>query len=102
MRKTEKIRREKTLENALVDEVRKAGGLARKYFNKDDTGWPDRDVLLPTGKQWFVEVKKPTGKLSPLQIIRRDWLIANGFNYLYLDSWETLDNFKKQHLIHAI
>ena len=31
------------------------------------TGWPDRLALLPNGRHFFVEFKKPGGELSLLQ-----------------------------------
>ena len=50
--------REKYIEQKLVREVKKRGGLCEKW-NSGSSGWPDRLVLLPDGKFGLVEVKAP-------------------------------------------
>lgn len=40
--------REKYIEQKLVREVKKRGGLCEKW-NSGSSGWPDRLVLLPDG-----------------------------------------------------
>lgn len=50
---------EKQLEQKLKKEVEKLGGLCLKLTTPGFTGIPDRLILLPGGKVWFVEVKKP-------------------------------------------
>lgn len=60
---------EKNLERKLKKEVEKLGGLCLKLVTPGFTGIPDRLILLPGGKVWFVEVKKPTGRLSTRQEI---------------------------------
>ena len=49
--------REKYIEQKLVREVKKRGGLCEKW-NSGSSGWPDRLVLLPDGKFGLVEVKE--------------------------------------------
>ena len=58
---------EKQLEQKLKKEVEKLGGLCLKLTTPGFTGIPDRLVLLPGGKVWFVEVKKIDGRLSARQ-----------------------------------
>jgi hypothetical protein len=42
---------------------------------------PDRIVLLPGGRVYFVETKRPKdGELSALQIKWQEWLIELGFS----------------------
>ena len=53
--------REKYIEQKLVREVKKRGGLCEKW-NSGSSGWPDRLVLLPDGKFGLVEVKAPGKK----------------------------------------
>ena len=55
---------EKYLEKKLREEVRKAGGLAIKFTSPYFTGMPDRLVLMPKGRIWFVEVKSTGKRLS--------------------------------------
>ncbi len=52
---------EKLLEKKLREEVKKLGGLALKFTSSTYTGMPDRLVLMPKGKVYFVELKS-TGK----------------------------------------
>ena len=59
--------REKYIEQKLVREVKKRGGLCEKW-NSGSSGWPDRIVLLPDGKIGFVEVKAPGEKPRKLQV----------------------------------
>ena len=59
---------EKTLEKKLKREIEALGGLCLKLQSPGMTGIPDRLVLLPGGKIWFVEVKKPGGVISERQI----------------------------------
>lgn len=57
--------RENKIENYLVKQVEKAGGLCWKWTGQ--IGVPDRVVQLPGGVVRFVEVKAPTGSLSEIQ-----------------------------------
>lgn len=63
--------REKYIEQKLVREVKKRGGLCEKW-NSGSSGWPDRLVLLPDGKFGLVEVKAPGKKPRVLQEHRHD------------------------------
>ena len=51
-------KRESLIEKKLIQEVKKQGGLCEKWIS-GTSGWPDRIVLLPSGKFGFVEVKAP-------------------------------------------
>ena len=59
---------EREVENALVHQVRKAGGIAPKLTSPANAGMPDRLIILPQGKVCFVEVKAPGKKPRPLQV----------------------------------
>lgn len=65
--------REKYIEQKLVREVKKLGGLCEKW-NSGSSGWPDRLVLLPDGKFGLVEVKASGKKPRVLQEHRHDQL----------------------------
>lgn len=58
---------EKTVEQALVRAVKKAGGIAPKLTSPANAGMPDRIIILPGGKICFVELKAPGQKPRPLQ-----------------------------------
>ncbi len=51
-------------------------------------GVPDRLVLLPKGKIYFVELKAPGKKLRPLQLKRKEQLESLGFKVYVIDSYE--------------
>ena len=59
---------ERTIEQTLVREVRKHGGIAPKYTSPGTAGMPDRLVILPGGKVCFVELKAPGQKPRPIQV----------------------------------
>lgn len=55
---------EKATEAYLRVEVRKLGGIAYKFVSPGQTGVPDRIVILPGGRIFFVEVKSEGEKSS--------------------------------------
>ena len=77
--------REKVIEQKLVQEVKKVGGLAVKFTSPGFNGMPDRLVILPKGWIAFVEVKAPGLKLRPLQVKRHEMLRHLGCKVFVLD-----------------
>lgn len=69
---------ERQVEQALVREVRKHGGIAPKLTSSGTAGMPDRLVILPQGKVCFVELKAPGQKPRPIQIRQMDRLTNLG------------------------
>ena len=59
--------REKEIEQHLCRQVERLGGVAYKFTSPMNRGVADRVVCLPDGTVWFIEVKAPDGKLTPLQ-----------------------------------
>jgi hypothetical protein len=84
---------EKLFEKKLRTEVKKLGGLAVKFFVFAFTGFPDRIVLMPGARIWFVELKSPGKTPNPRQNIVIGWLIKLGFQVWVIDSEELLNNF---------
>ena len=84
---------EKEIEAKLVSFVKKAGGLAVKFWAISFVGFPDRIVLMPGGKVWFVEVKKPGKKPSKIQAYVHEQLRTLGFSVLVVDSPDEVTNF---------
>ena len=76
--------REKSIEQQLVREVKKRGGLCEKW-NAGSAGWPDRIVLLPDGRFGLVEVKAPGKEPRPLQVHRHMQLRSLGYKVYVLD-----------------
>lgn len=85
--------RENRIEKRLKDEIKKIGGKALKFVSPGVSGVPDRIVLLPHGKIFFIELKAPGEKLKPLQVHRAKELIDLGFNVRCLDSIESVLQF---------
>ena len=82
--------REKTIEQALVSEVKMRGGMCPKFTSPGMDGMPDRLVLLPHGRFGFVEVKAPGEKPRPLQLHRHRQLRRLGIRVYVLDGLEQI------------
>lgn len=82
--------RERMIEQKLVTETKKRGGLALKFVSPSYSGMPDRLVLLPDGKMAFVEVKAPGLRPRPLQVSRHAKLREMGFRVYVLDAVEDI------------
>lgn len=82
--------REKTIEQALVREVKMRGGMCPKFTSPGMDGMPDRLVLLPHGHFGFVEVKAPGEKPRPLQLHRHKQLRRLGIKVYVLDGLEQI------------
>lgn len=89
--------RESKIERALVDAVRKQGGIAFKFTSQTMNGVPDRLVLLPGGRIGFVELKAPGKPLRLLQKKRKAQLETLGFPVFVVDKPEQIEE-----TIHAI
>ena len=70
---------EKTVEQFLKSEVEKLGGICFKFWPVSFTGLPDRIVLLPGGRIFFVELKAENKKPTPRQIFVHGQLKSLGF-----------------------
>lgn len=77
--------REKIIEQKLVTEVKKRGGICPKWVSPSLAGVPDRLVFLPKKKFGMVEVKAPGEKPRALQVSRHKLLSRLGFKVYVLD-----------------
>jgi hypothetical protein len=82
---------EKEIEAYFVKRVKALGGYSYKFRSITLRGVSDRIVCLPNGETWFVELKKPGGRLSPLQEIFAEQMEATQQNYTVLWSKEDVD-----------
>ena len=82
--------REKQIENQLVSQVKKIGGIAVKFVSPGFAGMPDRLVLIPDGHIAFVELKAPGKKPRPLQLARHRLLRLLGFRVYVIDRAEQI------------
>ena len=83
--------REKDIESYLVRQVEKLGGIALKYANGVQAGYPDRFCLLPEGKTFWVELKRKGESPRPLQLVRIRKLRKLGATVYVADSRERID-----------
>lgn len=85
---------EKELEAKLRKEVKNLGGLCLKWVCPGWSGVPDRIILLPFGRIFFVEMKRPKGgKLEPLQKWWAKTLKRLGFYCNTIWTQQDLDTF---------
>lgn len=82
--------REKVIEQKLVSEVKKRGGICPKWVAPGFDGVPDRLVFLPGRHFGLVEVKAPGEEPRPLQLSRHRLLQRLGFKVYVLDAIEDI------------
>ena len=82
---------EKHIEAHLVKRVAACGGMAYKFVSPAHRGVADRVVCLPDGVVWFVELKAPGGRLSPLQKVFADDMARLSQRYVCLWSKDDVD-----------
>jgi len=80
--------RERDVERALSDAVKAAGGMCIKQTAMGQAGLPDRLVLLPRRKMFFVEVKAAGKGVTPLQYSIHEKLNVLGFVVFVIDNVE--------------
>lgn len=64
--------KESQIERRLVEGVQKRGGMCPKFISPGLPGVPDRIVLTPDGRVYFVELKTEIGRLANIQ----KWVIS--------------------------
>ena len=87
---------EKNIEAHLVKRVKEIGGIAYKFVSPPHRGVADRVVCLPNGVVWFVELKAPGGRLSPLQKVFEVDMALLKQRYVCLWSKEQVDAWVKE------
>jgi len=81
---------EKDIENYLVRECKKRGALCYKFTAPGRRSVPDR-LILVHGRVFFVEVKRPGGKPTPLQLQEHEKLRGKGFAVHMVDTRQEVD-----------
>lgn len=84
---------EKLIERKLVDAVKAKGGLCVKFYSAYQRGVPDRIVLMPQGRVYFVELKSTGKKPTKLQELFIGKLRSLGFIVEVIDTIEKLTEF---------
>jgi hypothetical protein len=97
---------ETLVEKALRDAVVRAGGLCIKLPAILYRGIPDRMVLLPMGRIFFIELKKDGGRTEPgrakVQSAFREFLRGIGFNSLVIQGKEEVERFIHEQVSPAV
>lgn len=84
---------EKEIEAMLVKRVKALGGLCEKFTSPGRRAVPDRIVTLPGGRIIFVELKRPGGKPTELQLRDHARRRTLGCDVRVIDSKEQIDAF---------
>lgn len=81
---------EKLLEKTLRERIKDLGGIALKFHCLSFTGFPDRVVLMPFGRIYFVELKSEGKKPTKIQLAVHKILRDLGFSVWVVDTQEKL------------
>ena len=87
--------KESAIEARLVRRVRERGGLCYKFVSPGNRGVPDRLVIAPDGRVFFVELKSKNGRLSELQKFQKSELEKRNMAVQVLYSVEQVEEFVK-------
>lgn len=83
---------EKEVESYLVRQVEDRGGQCLKWTSPGTAGLPDRIVLLPGGRIFFVELKRPKGsRVGALQTYWKRVLQRLGFRHYIAYTKDSID-----------
>ena len=88
--------RESTVEKYLCRRVDQLGGLCWKFVSPNLRGVPDRIVVMPYGRTFYVELKAPGETPEPHQLRRHKELRERGCLVLVLDSTTAIDFWLEQ------
>jgi hypothetical protein len=88
--------RETAVEKRLIKQARAVGGDAMKIMPVV-RGYPDRLVILPYGRFFFVETKAPDGKLRPDQIAFKNRVARMGIEVHVLYTTKEVDAWVRAH-----
>ena len=83
--------RESTIEDHLVRRTNEIGGEVRQVKWIGRRGAPARVVMLPGGRLYWVELKRPGQKAEPHQAREHERLRDMGQRVLIIDSFEAIE-----------
>ncbi|UXV14884.1 VRR-NUC domain-containing protein [Mammaliicoccus sciuri] len=87
--------RESKIEKYLKNEIEKMGGMCLK-FTSSINGVPDRIILMPEHKIYFVELKNETGKVRKTQAYIHRRFNKLGFPVYVPSSKKEVDEFIRE------
>ena len=87
---------ERKVEEYIIGYVKSLGGLCYKFVSPGRNGVPDRIVILPPGRIYFVELKAAGQKPRPSQLAVHREMARMGVNVWVLDSRAAVDDFIRE------
>jgi hypothetical protein len=84
---------EKEIESYFDWVVERSGGRTYKFRSPAQRGVADRIACMPNGTTWFVELKKPSGRLSKLQGLFAEDMRCTQQQYACLWTKEQVDEW---------
>ena len=87
---------EREIEKYLGRELKAIGCLWYKWISPGARGVPDRILILPDGKVWFVELKTERGQLMPVQVVQLERLRTWGQKVFVLKGMNEAQDFVRQ------
>jgi hypothetical protein len=95
------VERESNIERRWCERARRHGFLTYKFVSPQRRGVPDQLVICPGGHVVFIEFKRPSGKLTPLQTAQIRKLLDQGCEvhvvYSHDQGDQLFDRLKRQH-----
>lgn len=82
---------EKAIERYLVEQAKQNGLLCLKYSNPNMVGYPDRLLVLPSGRVIWVELKSKGRKPTKIQLLRHTQLEGLGQQVYVIDNKAAID-----------
>jgi hypothetical protein len=82
---------ERDIEDYLVKRVNALGGEVRKLKWIGRRGAPDRVVMLPGGRLYWVELKRPGQKAEPHQAREHERMLRMGQGVVVIDSFDAIE-----------
>ena len=87
---------ERKVEEYIIGKVKSMGGKCYKFVSPGNNGVPDRIVMLPQGRVYFVETKAAGQKPRPSQLAVHREMESVGVRVWVLDSKAAVDEFLKE------
>lgn len=87
---------EAQIEARMVRMVRERGGLCPKFVSPGNPGVPDRILITPDGRVYFVELKTEVGRLAKIQRWQRDEMAKRGIDVKVLHGWPAVREFLEE------
>ena len=87
---------EKEIEKYFKDKLEGLNCLVYKFTSPGNAGVPDRIVVSPQGKVYFIELKRPGGKVRAIQQVQMDRLKDHEAYVAVISNRQEADEFCEQ------